>query len=353
MAFVCSASFAQAQAPASVKAAVRSEEVQGGRLSDISVVGGDRNALIYRIGVQDITLPFDKIKGYMMVTPNEYITAMEFFQDGRYRQARSMFADYRNKYRNIENLPANYAAECAYMEVECAVRMLDWPSVKALTPKLPRGNVVSRSTGSNFDVYQLLGSLADNQPDGVIKTATDLLQNKNKLGLEQVARVYYALGASQAAKAGDDTKAQETALNNLAKAMIMQHGGGMELAGSAVKLSMDVLAMDPSIGEYMKNAPSELTPKIRLAAPKKVQELAALAYFHTKVLYPNASMPKKYSKFIDYYLSAGEREALRKSVSEEDAAEAEKKASEKSAAADEAKSEEQKPEENQESAPAE
>lgn len=287
-------------------AGVMSDDINGGKYTDILVVGGNRTTLQYKMQPQEVDprqLPYSRVKALYFYTPNEYIAANENFQNAQYKEARAKFAETKTKYQSSAALPGNYSVEAAFMEVDCAVRLLDWPGVKALSSRLTKENyLLTGSKPGNAIVYDLLGKLADNKPDEVINAANGLLAKRDVWSLEQLARISYALGVSYSQK-GDTEKA----LNNLAMAIAAQHGGGLDLAADAMVKSMDILAADKSVTDYVASPPADLNVKERMKAPQKVQELSSLVYLYKNILFPGRSLDAKYDAYLSYFVTPTER----------------------------------------------
>lgn len=305
---------------ASVRASIITNE-SGGRMSDILVFGGNRTTVLYKLNAQEIDprqMPYSSIKVLQFHAPGDYMTAMEDFQNGRYKEAGAKFGDIKAKYRGMEGLPGNFSVKAAFMEAESALKLLDWPLLKDLASKLPKQNYLLQGSMENdAKVYDLLGKLADKNPKAVIDAGKAMIADKKRWNLQQLGRISYALGMAYA-----DNKENELALNNLAMAMVADHGGDMEQVASAMLKSMEILSADKVVTDYVQNAPKELTTRVKSRSPQKVQELGSLVYMYKNILFPNRSLDSKYDAYLPFYLEIGERQkAQEEAKKEQEAAE--------------------------------
>lgn len=308
----CMTSLASAQTLS--PATIRTDDMNGGRPGSILVVGGNRTTLLYKLGAQEVDprqMPYSRVKSLIFIAPEEYVTALQNYQNAKYKEARATFANVRTKYAATEALPGNYAVKAAFYEVDSLVRLLDWAAVKNLTPGLTKNAyLLTGNMPTDAEVYALLGKLADNTPDAVIESGNAMLANKAKWNLRQTGRIAYALGVSHAAK-GD----QKKALDSFAMTMVAHHGGDLDLVASAITKSMDLLAADETVVKFMQSPPQELPVKARIApatVPAKMQELAALAYMYKHVLFPNRVLDAKYEPYLRFAANSTERFQLQK-----------------------------------------
>lgn len=310
---VCVAGIASAQTLS--PAMVRTDDMNGGRPAGILVVGGNRTTLLYKLGAQEVDprqMPYSRVKSLVFNAPEEYITALQNFQNAKYKEARATFANVRTKYQSVEALPGNYSVRAAFYEADSLVRLLDWAALKSVLPVLTKHSyVLTGNMPTDAEVYTLLGKLADNNPDAVIESANAMMANKAKWNLRQTGRIAYALGVSHAAK-GD----QKKALDNFAITTVAHHGGDLDLVASAMTKSMDLLAADETVVKFMQSAPEgELPVKARIApatVPAKVQELAALAYMYKHVIFPGRVLDAKYEPYLRFAANSTERFQLQK-----------------------------------------
>lgn len=289
------------------RARIKSKEIMDGRATDIFVAGADQKAVLYKTGVQEIDnrkIPVSSVDILYYYVPSEYLEANTNFQDGHYKEAKARFKGVAEKYKAVLNSPGNYALKALHMELESAVYMLDWAEVKTLEKKFASHKpVFERSMANDLEIYELLGKFSDRKYDDVIASAKAMLVDKKKWTLKQRGRISYALGAALEAKGGNAVEA----LNCYAVTLAAYHGGGASIAESAILKSMDILAADKAVEDFMKTAPENIGVEAKKALPAKLQELAGLAYMYKNVMFPEKKLNDKYIQYLRFHLSGSEK----------------------------------------------
>jgi tetratricopeptide (TPR) repeat protein len=288
----------------SLRTRVKSSDLPSGGATDIFVVGGNRGTILYKLNtvqVDPMQLPFNKFEYFYMMEPPEYLSALESFQNNKLQEARAKFAAFKDKYKAILAVPDNYVQKAAFLELECAIEMQDWPAVAALYKAFPRQATPPAEMIVSLEAIEPLSKLDAKAWADVISATGTMQKQKNKWSLKDSARIAYARGVALAA-----TGKPQEALDEFARTIVAEHGAYSPLASAALLQSVDILAADPKVVEFMKHEPQ----KSNFAkAPQAFRDAAAFVYLHKNVLFPEIKMDPKYDAFLNGYETPTERVA--------------------------------------------
>ncbi|MEG0587409.1 MAG: hypothetical protein RR506_05800 [Akkermansia sp.] len=284
---------------------VQSDALPRATMMDIYVTGGNQAAVQFKMskdgGIQQ--LPLAQFKYFYMFEPEDFQSAMESYQNDNFREAKAKFGKVKTRLAAMQGLPDNYSQEAALYELDSAIRLLDWASVKTLCDSFPKQVPLIADEAQELEVNQLFAKLADNSYDALLADTQKMLADKKKWTLPQLGRIYYILGVAQAAKN------QPEALDSLAVPVVASHGGEKELAASAILTSLDILLKNDKVVAFMKSVPSSSTVAQKSKAPLELKEAAALAYFYKNILCPDRVLNPKYDALLAYYTTPSARQA--------------------------------------------
>ncbi|MCD7797934.1 MAG: hypothetical protein LUG84_00800 [Akkermansiaceae bacterium] len=250
---------------------------------------------------------------FLMITPKDLVSALSDYNGNHLSAARSKFDKVKTKYAAMIGLPNNAAARAANLELDCAIRMLDWPAVKNLSEHFRGKGDLGAGMTNRLEVAKLLGLLsADDFSDGIIERAASLLEEKNKLSLEELGWLNYALGRAYEAKiptaeleAGELTEpslaAAGQAVDAYCTAMVATYGGKVELPIDASARAAEILSSMPGVKAALAKIGQRRDSLSLRSLPAAMKEAAALAYVHLHFLNPN-SKNEKLAVFASYHV---------------------------------------------------
>lgn len=297
--------FGQAADPQpSIKTRAKSSALPSGGYTDIFVVGGNRGTILYKLNpvqVDAMQLPYSQFDCFYMMEPPEYLSALESYQNDKLQEARAKFAAFKDKYKAIVAVPDNYVQKAAFLELDCAIDMQDWPGVASLFSSFPKQATPPTEMITVLEAVEPLSKLESKAWDEIISSSTALQKQKNKWSLKDQARISYAKGVALAAK-GET----QQALDELARTIVSEHGAYSPLASAAILRSVDILAADPKAAEFIKQHPDKGAFNL---APQALRDAAAFVYLHKNVIFPEIKIDPKYDVFLKYYETPTERVA--------------------------------------------
>ncbi len=294
--------FGQAAEQPALRTRVKSPDLPSSGLTDIFVTGGNRATIFYKLNtvqVDPMQLPYSKFECFYMLEPGEYLSAQESYQNHKLQEARAKFAAFKDKYKGVIAIPDNYAQKAAFLELDCAVDMQDWPAVAALFAAFPRQATPPTEMGVSLEAIEPLSKLDSKGWDGILSSTEAMLKQKNKWSMEDLARIAFARGVALA-----ETGKPQEALDQFARTLVAEHGAYSPLASAAILKSVDILSADPKAAEYMKK---DVQKASYGKAPQAFRDAAAFVYLHKNVLFPEIKLDPKYDIFLTGYETPVER----------------------------------------------
>lgn len=269
------------------------------RVQPMKVLAAEgKNAFRYNTLEGPMIVKLKDCDTFFMRTPEDLASALTDYQGNRLETARTKLAQVKNKYAMMIGLPDNPSATAAKLELDCAVRLLDWAGVKSLADKFPGKDDLGEGMPRRLDTAKLLGLLSEADfADAVIEQAKPLIENKNKLTLEELGWLQYALGRAYAAKipaeeleagrlSAESVPLANQAIDAFSMVVVATYGGKPELpADAAARAAILLFAMPDA------NAAAARIGKMRDEAtlkrlPASLKDAAAMATIYQKLLKP-------------------------------------------------------------------
>lgn len=241
---------------------------------------------------------------FLLIKPKELVNALPDYYGNRLDSARKKLSQVKAKYAGFIGIPDSPAAKAAELELECAVRLMDWPAVKDLADHFRGKGDLGEWISGKIDAAKILGLLStDKFSDTVIEQATALLENKSKpLHLEQLGWVNYALGRAYEAKlpskeladgvlSDASVETANRAIDSYATSMATTYGGKTELAADASARAALLLAAMPGAKAAMEAQGTKRDSYSLKKLPMHLKEAAAMAYIHLNLMNPKEQNP--------------------------------------------------------------
>lgn len=241
---------------------------------------------------------------FLLISPKELVNALPDYYGNRLDSARNKLAQVKTKYAGFVGIPGNPAAKAAELELDCAVRLMDWASVKNLTEHFRGKGDLGEWISGKIDAAKVLGLLSTNTfSNAVIEQATALTENKGKaLHLEQFGWVNYALGRAYEAKlpskeiadgilSEGSVETANKAIDAYAIAMACTYGGKTELAADASARAAILLSAMPGVKAAMEAQGRKRDSYSLKKLPMQLKEAAAMAYVHLNLMNPKEQNP--------------------------------------------------------------
>ncbi len=270
---------------------------------------------------QQMQMDVDKCQMFKLVTPADLGSALNEYRAGDLASARSKFAAVKGKYAEYVGLPGNPSTEAAMLELDCALRLLDWAGAKGLAEGISHPEYLSDEDKASLAVAKVLGNISD-APGGLNaqkEAVAALLKSEmgKKLTLADYGRLRYALARAYEAEvpaealAGTVTAAQAPdlikAVDNYCQAALSTHGATMEIPLDAMQRALRLLWAQPGVKEYAGGS-KEMDKARWNSAPVNFKDAVALAYLLKNVYTADAAATLREKALIDevaqYYYNA-------------------------------------------------
>lgn len=243
---------------------------------------------------QKMQIDATKCKLFYINTPDDLAAAMKTYSSKNYDAARKQLAACKSKYMPYAGLPGNPSLTAALLELECAVKQLDWDGVKAIASSFPTKGVNKADVGMilNIKAAGILGNVSDDPAaaEAQIKAADELLNNKGAMkqcGSSVYGRLKYAQGRALASQipaaelagtiSADNAAKASEAIDVLCQAAMSSHSADRELALDAMQRAQAMLWAMPGVQDYANHNPKQ-DANTWGSAPHNFKDAVALAF---------------------------------------------------------------------------
>ncbi len=289
------------------------------RVPVVNATGKDKFIFIHED--QQMQMDVAKCNMFKLITPADFAEAMNAYRAGDLADARKKLGGVKAKYAEYVGLPGNPATEAALVELDCALRQLDWAGAKGLVDGFAHPDYLGDADKATLAVAKVLGNISD-APGGLEpqkEAVAALLKSETgkKLSLADYGRLRYALARAYEAEVPAEqlagTVAPEQApdlikaVDNYCQAAVSTHGAAMEIPLDAMQRALRILWAQPGVKEYAAGG-KEMDKARWGAAPVNFKDAAALAHLLKQVYTADAAAALPQKALIDevaqYYYNA-------------------------------------------------
>ncbi len=288
------------------------------RLPVVSATGKDKFIFVHND--QQMQMDVAKCNMFKLVTPADFAAAVNDYRAGDLEGSRKKFAAVKGKYAEYVGLPGNPSTEAALLELDCALRMLDWAGAKALVDGFNHPDYLDDEDKATLEVARVLGNISDAPGglEGQKEAITNILKGDTgkKIGLDGYGRLRYALARAYEAEvpadalAGTVTAEQAPdlikAVDNYCQAALSTHGATMEIPLDAMQRALRILWAQPGVKEYA--AGGAVDAARWKDAPVNFKDAAVLAFLIKNVYTADGGATLSQKALVDevaqYYYNA-------------------------------------------------
>lgn len=231
-----------------------------------------------------------KMKVFFLLTPEDMVAAEQALNAGDLEDARAKLGAVKAKYKGFLGLDRNPAERAAVLEIDCAVRQLDFAGLKSLLGSFPHPDWLSAEDKGKYMAAQILAKACTGTPLAEIEaSAKELLDSGvgKTLNGDCYGWVRYALAYATAAAIPAEEIAGTISEGNLAaankaidlycQAGASSHGRDMELPVDAMSRAQALLWAMPGVKEYAAKG-KDMDSRKWNDAPYNFRDAVALAY---------------------------------------------------------------------------
>lgn len=227
---------------------------------------------------------------FFLQTPKEFVEAERSLNARDFSVARTQLAAVKSKYAAFIGLDRNPAERAALLELECAVRQLDFVGLKGLVGSFPHADWLSPEDRAKVLASKILANACTGAAAADVETEVQKLLTSN-LGKMLNGSCYgwlqYAIAYSTAAAipeaeisgtiSEENAPVAHKAIDAYCRAGVASHGGAMELPTDAMVRAQALLWAMPGVKEYADKV-GAMDKKKWDAAPANFRDAVALAY---------------------------------------------------------------------------
>ncbi len=238
----------------------------------------------------DVQRSAAKMKVFFLLTPEDMVAAEHALNAGDLEDARAKLGAVKAKYKGFLGLDRNPAERAAVLEIDCAVRQLDFAGLKSLLGAFPHPDWLSAEDKGKYMAAQILAKACTGTPLAEIEaSAKELLDSGvgKTLNGDCYGWVRYALAYATAAAIPAEELAGTISEGNLAaankaidlycQAGASSHGRDMELPVDAMSRAQALLWAMPGVKEYAAKG-KDMDSRKWNDAPYNFRDAVALAY---------------------------------------------------------------------------
>lgn len=286
-----------------------------------------KNAFRYDTPEGPMILKIKDCDTFLMRTPDDLAQALLEYQGDRLESARTKLGQVKRKYAMMVGLPDNAASTAANLELDCAVRLQDWAAVKTLADKFPGKTDLGEGMPLRLETAKLLGLLSqENFADALLEQAKPLLENKNKLTLEELGWLQYALGRAYAAKipvaeleagrlSDESVPLANQAIDAYSMATVATYGGKLQLPADAARRAAALLFAMPEAQAAVARIGKLRNEATLKKNPVSLKDAAAMATIYQTLLKPG-DKDEQMTRIASYFVNDAkvEKKAEQKSA---------------------------------------
>jgi len=246
-------------------------------------------------GVDSKQMSLERPQSIWLIEPPEFTAAFNLYQSRQYNEARKAFAEVREEYLKLREIPDNHSARAAFYEMECLRQLGRWDDLIEAEGKFTpddRKSLTRDHEIKQLDHYVLYDALRKQQWSRLEGLAEDRLEQD--LPGYQLAQAAYALGLALEAQ---DRPLE--ALDPLNVAIVADSGRSEVIARNAALKSLRILAADEgvkqAIEEHGTDAEEPRSERARLLA-----EAGAMARLYQLTLGGGRELPIEVRDLLKY-----------------------------------------------------
>ncbi len=266
-----------------------------------------KNAFIFMQEDQQMQMAVKDCGMFKLITPADLGSVLNDYRGGELAEARKKAAAVKGKYAEYVGLPGNPSTTAAQIELDCALRLLDWAGAKGLAASFPHPEYLEGGDKVSLAVAKVLGNITDapgsvegqqGAMDAIVKS-----EDGKALSLVDYGRLCYAVArAYEAEVPADQLNATVTAeqapgllkaVDLYCQAGLSTHGATMEIPLDAMQRAMRLLWAQPGVKEYA--AGGAMDANRWKNAPQNFKDAVVLAYLLQNVYTADkaATLPQK------------------------------------------------------------
>ncbi len=234
----------------------------------------------------------DEFATIYIFKPNDFAAAMDLFESGKYKVARTKFAEIKEYHAPTSPLKDNYHTLAAFYEMECMRKLGDLEALTAALKDFKKAPLTREHQIRQLDLYVMWDAVRTESWDRVLIMTSE--RDSENLPGYQRAQVAYCK-----ALALRDAKRLDEALLEANIAMTADSGGSEIVAQDAAILAMRVYFEDPAVQSAIELWGTEEENK-NSTGYARLKEAASLAAMYELTLKAGKPLPNDLKKFLDY-----------------------------------------------------
>jgi len=181
--------------------------IEAAELAEVVLVTGEDADKVFLIAASERLIEYTRVKGGLnrhrmlraeidaiyFYEPPLFAEALELYEGRDYAGARKKFAECREAYKAIDELPGNFSTLAGFYMLECCRKMRDLGTLKELLDDFQSGPLTREVHKNQEKVYILWDAVRTEGWSRLVGLADEFLEDKEWTG-EQLAQIYFCKG---------------------------------------------------------------------------------------------------------------------------------------------------------------
>ena len=138
-------------------------------------------------------MPRAKLVSIFFYEPPLFKEALSLYKGRDYEGAKAKFAECREAFKKIDDLPSNYSTLSGFYEIECCRKLWDLEGLAALLENYRPGALVRETNKNQLEIFNLWDAVRTKSWRRLVSDTDDMLAQKKWTG-SQRAQIYYCRG---------------------------------------------------------------------------------------------------------------------------------------------------------------
>lgn len=225
--------------------------------------------------------------------PPIFKDAIRLYKNRDYKGAQAKFAECREAFKKVDDVPGNFSTLAGFYELECMRQMEDLEGMEQLMDLFRPGSLEREEHKNQMEIFTLWDAVRTKSWRRILADTPDLLA-QNKWTGTQRAQIYYCRGL-----AFEGTELPLKALNAFNGTMTADYTASAELTRKAAVNCLTILKNHDEVQLAMKLFGTEDEDK-NASGYLLLQEGVALCELWDKALGGGKPLPKQFGEFLTY-----------------------------------------------------
>ncbi len=274
---------------------------KGTTQDDVYIISYKARTILYKGSLKDLNrmkIGMSKLESVYFYEPKIFKEAMRLYNGRKYAEAKVKFAECRDAFKSVDQMPNNYSSLAGFYVLECCRRMLDLDALAQEQGKLIKKTLTRQSQLDQLEVNDLWEAVRAKSWERLNRLAKSW-ENRKVTGAQR-AQISYCHGLALEQLAKKNPELITKALNAYNRVLSADFTASTELVIPAANNALRVYYSDPQVQRAMKVWGSEDENK-NSAGRQRLLEANSLVKLYKQAGFEAVKpLSADYKKFLKY-----------------------------------------------------